>query len=92
MRTFKNIKASYIIALAIVISFVMVISAFLELTQSREELYHIMTEQAMSLMETITISGANTVATSSGIENLISQRLLTTGRMIAMLDSLPHLN
>jgi two-component system, NtrC family, sensor histidine kinase HydH len=87
MKIFQNIKLRYIIAIAIVISLLMIISAYFELTQSRQELYQMMTEQATSLIETITISGVNTIVSSSEIENLISQRLLTAGRMIAHLDS-----
>lgn len=85
------IKPRYIIAITAVIAVIMVVSAYLELTQSRNELFHLMTEQAASLIETITISGSNTLISSTEIENLIAQRLLTTGRMIAQLDSLMSL-
>jgi PAS domain S-box-containing protein len=91
MKIIQNIKPRYFIAITIVISLLMIISAYLELTQSREELYRLMTEQATSLIETITISGANTIITSSEIEELIAQRLLTAGRMIARLDSITQL-
>lgn len=91
MGKIQNIKPRYFIAITVVISLLMIVSAYLELTQSREELYRLMTEQATSLIETITISGANTIITSYEIEELISQRLLTTGRMIARLDSITQL-
>ncbi len=91
MKKIKNIKPHYFIGITLVISLLMIISAYLELTQSREELYHLLTEQATSLIETITISGSNTIVSSSEIENLIAQRLLTAGRMIIRLDSITTL-
>lgn len=87
MKKIPFIKPRYIITITIVIALVMVVSAYLELTQSRNELFHLMTEQAISLIETVTISSENTLTSSSEIEDLIAQRLLTTGRMIALLDS-----
>lgn len=91
MKKFLNIKPRYIIAITAFIALIMVVSAYLELTQSRLELFHLMTEQAISLIETITISSSNTLTSSSEIEDLIAQRLLTAGRMIARLDSITHL-
>lgn len=91
MKKTLTIKPRYIIAITAVIAMVMVVSAYLELTQSREDLFHLMTEQAVSLIETITISGSNTLTSSSEIEDLIAQRLLTAGRMIARLDSVTTL-
>ncbi len=91
MKIIRNIKPRYFIAITVVIALLMIGSAYLELTQSRDELYRLMTEQATSLIETITISGTNTIITSFEIENLIAQRLLTAGRMIARLDSITQL-
>lgn len=87
MKKIPIIHPKYIIAVTTVIAVIMVVSAYLELTQSQEELFHLLTEQAISLIETITISGENTLLSSSEIEDLIAQRLLTAGRMIARLDS-----
>jgi two-component system sensor histidine kinase HydH len=87
----SSIRPGYIIAITIVIAVVMVSSAVFELTQSKSELKHLMTEEATSLIETISMSSANTVLSNDEIEDLIAQRLLTTGRMLAHLDSIKAL-
>ncbi len=70
----------------------MIISAVYELSQSKNELNQLMTEEASSLIETIAMSSANTVLSNEEIENLISQRLLSTARMTAYLDSVHNLS
>jgi len=87
-RLISQVRPRYIIAVTLVIAAVMIISAVYELSQSKNELNQLMTEEASSLIETITMSSANTVQSNEEIENLISQRLLSTARMTAYLDSI----
>ena len=87
-RLISQVRPRYIIAVTLVIAAVMIISAVYELSQSKKELNQLMTEEASSLIETITMSSANTVLSNEEIENLISQHLLSTAKMTAYLDSI----
>ena len=90
-RLLSLIRPGYIIAVTLVIALVMVISAVFELSQSKKELYRLMTEEATSLIETINMSSRNTVLSNDEIEELITQRLLSAARMTAYIDSIRHL-
>jgi len=66
----------------------MVVSAFLELQQSKTDVLHLLTEQANTLSETIVSSSLNALKSSNELENLIAMRLLNNARLIRSLDSL----
>ena len=66
----------------------MVISAFIELRQSKSEILHLLTEQSSSLIETVSQSSINALNSSEEIENLITERLINNARLIRALDSL----
>jgi len=70
----------------------MIISAYFELKQSKEEIFHLLNEQAESLSDVITQSSINTLNSSFEIEDLVTERLLNNARMIRRLDSLNALN
>ena len=70
----------------------MIISAYFELKQSKEEIFHLLSEQAESLSDVITQSSINTLNSSFEIEDLVTERLLNNARMIRRLDSLNALN
>ena len=91
-RLISQIRPRYIILVTLVIAVVMIFSAVFELSQSKKELNRLMSEEAASLIETISMSSANTVLSNEEIENLISQRLLSTARMTAYLDSIRTLS
>ncbi len=65
----------------------MITSAYLELKQGKEELYHILNEQSQALIETITESSVNTINSGFEIEDLITERLLNNARLIKDLDA-----
>jgi len=67
-------------------------SAYLELQQSRNELFHVLQEQSLSLVETIERSSANVVLSTEHIENQLSERLFNNAYFIARLDSLGMLS
>ncbi len=91
-RLISQLRPRYIAAVTLVIAVVMIISAVFELSQSKKELYRLMTDEASSLVETIGMSSANTVLSNEEIENLISQRLLSAARMTAYTDSIKTLS
>ena len=70
----------------------MIVSAYFELRQSKEEIFHLLKEQAESLSEIITQSSINTLNSSFEIEDLVTERLLNNARMIRRLDSINALS
>ena len=66
----------------------MIVSAFIELQQSKEEILHLLTEQSSSLIETVNQSSINALNSSEEIEYLIAERLFNNARLIRKLDSL----
>jgi len=66
----------------------MVLSAYLELQQSKSEVFHLLSEQANTLSETIVSSSLNALESSTELEDLITQRLLNNARLVRRLDSL----
>lgn len=81
-----KLRSSAVIAITVVIGIVMVTSAYFELQQGKRELYHILNEQSLALIETITESSVNTINSGFEIEDLITKRLLNNARLIRDLD------
>ena len=88
MRILSSIQPRSIIAITGAIALLMVASAFLELRQSRQELYHVMEEEALSLMEAVSQSSQNTILATEGIEDQLAERLFNNAYFIAHFDSL----
>ena len=88
MTLFTNIQPRYIIAITAAIALLMIVSAFFELRQSRQELYHVMEEEAFSLIETVEGSSRNTILATEQIEAQLATRLFNNAYFIARLDSL----
>jgi PAS domain S-box-containing protein len=86
-----KIRPSVVITIAIIIGIVLITSAYLELRQSKDGLYHILNEQSRALIETITESSVNTINSGFEIEDLITERLLNNARLIKVLDSAGNL-
>jgi two-component system sensor histidine kinase HydH len=82
-----KLRSSAVIAITVVIAIVMITSAYLELKQGKAELYHILNEQSLALIETITESSVNTINSGFEIEDLITERLLNNARLIKDLDA-----
>lgn len=82
-----KLRSSAVIAITVIIGIVMITSAYLELKQGKSELYHILNEQSLSLIETITESSVNTINSGFEIEDLITERLLNNARLIRDLDA-----
>jgi PAS domain S-box-containing protein len=66
----------------------MILSAYVELQQSKSEVFHLLSEQAVTLSETIVSSSLNALNSSEEIEHLVAHRLLNNARLVRMLDSL----
>jgi len=81
-----------IISISAIIALVMIVSSYIELNQSKKEIYQLLYEHSSSLLQSIVISSANTLNSSFEIEDLITERLLNNARLIRKLDSLNALN
>jgi len=88
MKISFKVRPKILIFIALVVSIVMILSAYFELRQNKEEVFHLLTETAHSLSETINTSSTNALNSSNELENLIAERLLNNARMIRILDSL----
>lgn len=87
MNLRANIKPRYVIAATAAFAILMISTAVIELKQSRDELYHLMREEAVSLAEAIDRSGANVLLSMDQIQGLLGERLLNNAYYIARLDS-----
>ena len=88
MDFLSKLQPKIIITVALIVGALMVISAFIELRQSKSEILHLLTEQSSSLIETVSQSSINALNSSEEIENLITERLINNARLIRALDSL----
>jgi two-component system sensor histidine kinase HydH len=88
MNFLNKLQPKIIIAVALIVGALMIISAFIELQQSKEEILHLLAEQSSSLIETVNQSSINALNSSEEIENLIAERLFNNARLIRKLDSL----
>lgn len=91
MDFLNKLQPKIIIAVALIIGALMIVSAFIELQQSRGEILHLLTEQSASLIETVNQSSINALNSSEEIEFLIAERLFNNARLIRKLDSLNFL-
>jgi two-component system, NtrC family, sensor histidine kinase HydH len=82
-----DIRPRFVVATTVVVALLMVGSALVELRQSREELYTLLREDALSLAETIDQGGRNAITSMDRLEELLAQRLFDNGYYIAKLDS-----
>jgi PAS domain S-box-containing protein len=88
MNFLNKLQPKVIIVVALIVGALMVVSAFIELQQSKGEILHLLTEQSSSLIETVNQSSINALNSSEEIENLITKRLFNNARLIRELDSL----
>lgn len=77
-----------IISISAIIAVVMIASSYIELNQSKKEIYQLLYEHSSSLLQSIIISSENTLNSSFEIEDIITERLLDNARLIRKLDSL----
>jgi len=69
------------------VAVLMVTSAVIELRNSRQELYSLMEEQSLSLLETILITSNNALNANQHLEELMSERLLDNAYFVQTLYS-----
>ena len=81
-KTLNLIRPKYVFFLFLVLAMVMIVSALVELNQSKRELTDLMREQAHTLSENILIASRNSLLSNIVVENLIEERLLNNANII----------
>lgn len=81
-----------IISISILIAAVMLSSSYIELKQSKKEIFQLLFEHSSTLLESIIQSSKNTLNSSFEIESLVADRLLDNARMIKRLDAAKSLS
>ena len=87
MRLRFKLSPRAIISITILIAAVMLISSYIELNQSKKEIFQLLNEHSSSLLESIIQSSKNTLNSSFEIEDLITQRLLDNARLVKKIES-----
>lgn len=87
-----KLSPKVILSITAIIAVVMLASSFIELNQSKKEIFSLLYGHSSSLLQTIIKSSENTLNSSFEIEDLITERLLDNARMIRKLDSLKAIN
>ena len=88
MRNKFKLQPKIVVIITVIIGIVMITSAYFELSESKKDIFQVLSKQSTSLVETISLSSINTLNSSSEIENLIVERLLNNATLIRNLDSL----
>lgn len=91
MKLKIKLSPAAVVSISILIAVVMLTSSFIELNQSKKEIYQLLYEHSSSLLESIIQSSTNTLNTSFEIEDLITQKLFDNARLVKRLDSLGSL-
>ncbi|MGD9486955.1 MAG: PAS domain-containing sensor histidine kinase [Calditrichaceae bacterium] len=88
----KLIRIPYLIMIFMVLAGLMLVSALIELNQSKKELYELMDQNANSILEAITQASVNNLAANQAVESELVDRLLDNARFLNYLDSKSLLN
>ena len=83
----RTLRPVYMILVAAVLFLVLFTSAYLELRGTRQEIFHVMKEEASTLIASLETGGRNSLIAYSQIERLQSERLLAVARHIRDLET-----
>jgi PAS domain S-box-containing protein len=80
----KNISSNsiYTIYIFLILAFILVLNAVLELNQSKKDLFSLMTEDARSLLESLLIASYDVIKSNEFIEEISQKRLLNNAFFI----------
>ncbi|MCU0343212.1 MAG: ATP-binding protein [Ignavibacterium sp.] len=92
MRIRFKLSPKAIVWITLLIAAVMLVSSYIELNQSKKEIYQLLYEHSSTLLESVIQSSRNTLNSSYEIEDLIADRLLDNARMIKRLDAAKSLS
>jgi len=92
LRKFSFIKPKYIIVFAAVISLIMIVSSYIEFSENKHEIYHLLDEHANSIIFSLDKSSVNSVIADREMENILTGHLLGVAYNVARLDSISNLS
>jgi signal transduction histidine kinase len=81
-----HIPPRALIIVTVAVGALLLFSAFWELERSKQELSHVVHEEALGLVEAIQQSSVNAILSTEQIESLLAERLLNNAWFIAELD------
>lgn len=80
------LKPKFMVIITLSLALILVLSAIIELSQIKKEILHIMSEEAISLIESIAVSSDNATLAYSELENQVAERLMNNAKIIERLD------
>ncbi len=92
IRRVSILKPKYVIIISVVIVVVMVLSSVYEYNKSKNEIFEILEEYSNSMIQTASMSSANSIISDREMESLLTQHLLSTAKNTAHMDSLGRLS
>jgi two-component system, NtrC family, sensor histidine kinase HydH len=92
MKIKFKLKPKAVILISVLIAVVMFTSAYIELNQSKRDIFQLLYEHSSALIESIIQSSDNTLNASFEIEDIITERLLNNARLIRKLDGANKIN
>lgn len=92
MRLKFKLSTRAVLSIAALIAAIMLVSSYIELNQSKKEIFQLLYEHSSTLLESVIQSSKNTLNSSFEIEDLIAERLLDNARMIKRLDAVKSLS
>lgn len=87
MKIKFKLKPRAVVLISILIAVVMFTSSYIELNQSKRDIFILLYEHSSALIESIIQSSDNTLNASFEIEDLITERLLDNARLIKNIDA-----
>ena len=88
MKLKFKLRPSVVVSITAIIGIVMIASAYIELQESKKEIFQLLFEHSSSLLETIVQSSKNALNSGGEIETLLTEKLLDNARLIKQLDNL----
>ncbi|MBS4033156.1 MAG: PAS domain S-box protein [Ignavibacterium sp.] len=92
MKIKFKLNPKAVILISVLIAVVMFTSAYIELNQSKRDIFQLLYEHSSTLIESIIQSSDNTLNASFEIEDIITERLLNNARLIRRLDDANKIN
>ena len=91
-KQLKRIQPRYVVIISLLLIITLFLSAVFELTHTKREIHHLMEEEAATLMEAVSISGANAIYSFHEIEKLVEDKLLSIARLVKRLEENKYLS
>ncbi|MDD5361809.1 MAG: ATP-binding protein [Ignavibacteria bacterium] len=88
IKKLSLLKPRYVVIISAVLVAVVILSSVYEYYENKREIYHVLYDYANSMIQTVSMSSANSIISDREMENLMAQHLLGTAKNTARLDSL----